>query len=192
MAELGANHFYVPLAQVLARTPTEAADLEKWSRYAVELETGQVNADASPVELSTEPYREQIDDVTIEYLTPPLPRNAEAAGETKDARRHQPCFCFDEPSRRLFFGDAPESLRRALTYAHGGFESRRLTDPYHQTVARLVCDVRASAENSLALDDKEWLPWTIHCLARIGAQTAQGDLNLTGRRMTLSLILSLR
>jgi hypothetical protein len=191
-AELGANRFYIPLLHILARIPAEAADLQKWSGYAVELETGQLNADAPPAELSNEPYREQIDGVTIEYLTPPLARSAAPATETKDARRHQPSFCFDDASGRLFFGDAPESLRYALTYARSGLDPRRLTEPYHQTIARIACDVRASAEHSVALDDKEWLTWMIHRLARIGAQTAQGDLKLADRRMTLSLTLSLR
>jgi hypothetical protein len=220
-AQLGVNRFYVPLAQVLAGLRAEAADLralvgfgfvkfseiqgfitmaksgafdrcQKWGDYAVELETGQVNAAAPPTELSREPYREQIDGVTIEYLTPPLARSATPAAETKDARRNQPSFCFDDTSGRLFFGDAPESLRHALTYARSSLNLRRLTEPHHQTLARIACDVRTSAEHSIALDDKEWLTWMIHRLARIGAQTVEGDLKLADRRMTLSLTLSLR
>jgi hypothetical protein len=192
IAELGTNRFYAPVAQILARIPGEAPDLEKWGDYAVELETGQLNEDTPPIELSKEPYREQIDGVTIEYLTPPIARSAESGAETKDARRRRPSFCFDEASGRLFFGDAPDSLRHALIYFRGGFDPRRLTEPHHQTLARIACDVRASAENSVALDNEEWLTWMIQILARIGAQTAQGELNLAGRQMTLSLTLSLR
>jgi hypothetical protein len=188
--DLGANRFYVPLAQILARIPTEAEGLEKWSGYAVELETGQLNAPLA--ELSKEPYREQVNGLTIEYLTPPLARSAEDAAETKDARRHHPSFCFDDVSGRLFFGDAPESLRHALAYARSGFDPRRLTEPHHQTVARIACDIPASVEHSVALDDKEWLAWMMHSLARMEAQTARGDLNLADRRITFSLTLSFR
>jgi hypothetical protein len=187
--DLGANRFYVPISQLVERIPAEAADLRKWNGYSIELETGEIDASAGTDRLSEVMYREKSDEISIEYLTPAFGPLDESDDHDENTRRRHPAFCFDDSSGRLFFGDAPESLREALVYSKSALLEGSLTDASDQTVVRIKCSIGTSVEHSVALEEKAWLARLATDLARFGVQNVEGDLKLVGKRLMLSLSL---